>query len=143
MPQLYTSRGGTIPDDVSIYEIDTLYAVVSRWGESILKLNRNKLYTLLSGSCSIEEYRRLFESIYVRYPSFTNDVDSICLFEEDPDLISKIIMPVRNLVDNYAERVMSELRAKRCIILMQTHDYIYVSSKTDIRDSYPYMRRIE
>lgn len=142
MPQLYTKRGGTIPDDVYLFEIDTLYVLTKRWGEPMFKFNRDKLYQLMSGTCEEEKYRNIFESMYIRYIQFTNDVDSICSFEENPDLIAKMILPARNMINRYADKIMSELRAKKCNILMQTHDYIYVSSKEDISESYNSVRRI-
>lgn len=108
-----------------IYELDTLVVLKEIWGDNILQSRRNT-YKIVSGKCSDIEYRQLLQSYYRKYAAFTNYVNNAFLFgDRTVPEIRRLVLPARDLVDNYASMLMEEIANRSMKFLMRTHDYIY------------------
>jgi hypothetical protein len=93
-------------------------------------MSRDKVYKLVSGNITDEEYRKLICSYYSKYASFANFIDDKYIFgDKSVPLIARITEPVRKMIDDYTNEVKSSLNSAGGKYLMESHDYIYYSFK--------------
>lgn len=117
--------------DKIILRVDTLACLKNLWGNNIL-MARQHLYELVAGTVSDKEFQILITSYYKRYSAFANYVDEKYLFEEKSlPLISRIIGPVRETIQQYEQRVIAISKQYSGTYLGNHQDYAYFSFKTE------------
>lgn len=126
-PTLYDKP---IPGKV-IVKVDTLDILKDIWGVTIL-MSRDKVYRLVSGNVSDEEYRALICSYYRKYSSFCNYVTDKYIFgDKNIPLVRRIIEPARELISLHTDEVIRILEQSGGKYLTTTHDYLYYAYMHD------------
>jgi hypothetical protein len=121
----YATLYDTRIDGRTIMKVDCLGAIRRFLGDNVYR-DRKRLYKLLSGSCSEKELRDLLTSFYVKYNSFANYTDDAIIFGGDEKTtLTKVIEPLRNLVDKEIMNVSIIIEKSGGKIAMVTHDYVY------------------
>lgn len=116
--------------DKIILKVDTLDVLKDIWGETIL-MSREKTYKLVSGHATDDEYRKLLASYYAKYSGFCNYVTDKYVFGDNSiPLISRIVDPVRKMIDTHSSNVAGILVSNGGKFLMRTHDYLYYAFRT-------------
>lgn len=113
-----------------ILRVDTLAVLKQVWGENIL-MSRDPVYSLVSCNVDDDTYRNILTSYYYRFAAFANYVDEKYLFAgDDTPLITRLIKPVRELIDDYTIAVTKRVQERNGSLLLRSHDYLYFEFKT-------------
>ena len=125
----------TLPEN-NVTRVDTLSALEGIWGENILE-QREKLYKIVSGTCSDEEFRSLITEFYTTYAAFSNFVDEVYLFEDhNIPLVTRIIQPARNRINAMKSMIQTQCRTYSGQIHGEHQDYVYISFTGPLRPKY-------
>lgn len=120
----------------SVTRVDMLSTLENIWGENILE-QRDKLYKIVSGACSDDEYRELITEFYLNYPAFSNFVDEVYLFEDrNIPLVTRIVQPARERIEEYKETIQLQCRSYSGEVLGEHQDALYISFTGPIRPTY-------
>lgn len=140
-PNLYaTPIKSTESVIVNSIEIDLLDCLKNKYGNNILD-DRDRLYTIVSGSCPTtvadskdEYYRVIFKSFYKRYSSFQNAVDLEVYFgRHDIPFIRRFISPIKEYIDDYTTKMINMIEScSTGKVLMISHYKLYAAFRTTI-----------
>jgi len=103
------------------------------WGKEIFR-TRLHMLTIVSGyGISESKYRALITSYYRRFRDFSNYVDESILFGDDElSFITKLISPIREILDKKKETTIRELTSAGGKILLEGDEYVYAAFRSGI-----------
>lgn len=91
-------------------------------------VDRDILYALFSGSTGYYNSHDILCSFYRRYEYFRKLVNDECYFgDETEELSTRILMPIRNDLNEWRDTVLKKLFDSGAKYLVESKDYIYVS----------------
>lgn len=136
--QIQTRFGALETDQPKLYDdglrngkvvkVDCLEALRGKIDDNLLNNMRSEVYAVVSGTSSIktnEEYRALFQFMYVNFETFRDTVDTAFIFRKDGyNLISAFVKLVRGIIEEYTEKILEISKKTGGSLLMQTHDYV-------------------
>jgi hypothetical protein len=108
-----------------LVKFDALDVLRDKWGDSVL-YHRGRTYKLVSGACSIEEYRDIMVSYYKKYPTFKAYIDAQLEFgDPSVDAMQRLVKDARDAIDARIEEYKNLIVANKGKFVMMTHDYVY------------------
>ena len=109
----------------NVYRFDLLTPMQETWGPLVLKY-RDKLYKLVSGTCTDIELRQYLIYFYLRSPAFSNFV-TFKFYFDDPDIpfIRRIVTPARDMVKAQARIMINKVYTEGGKPLGIDMDYLY------------------
>ena len=87
---------------------------------------RDLLYTIVSGTDSQYDVNSVFASFYRKYPNMTGYVNDRYFYGDNAiPILERCVLPLRERINDYREKMMQILHNAGGKYLVQTHDYLY------------------
>lgn len=121
---LYTQK---LKNGKTLVRVDTLRCLDDCIDESCF-LVRDYLFDALAG---IGDINRIFATMYRKYPKFRTYVnDRFYYGDSEIPIITRIITPLRERIDEYTEEIIPILKIDRGKFLIRSRDYLYFAYNT-------------